>query len=440
MHNPLKKLSRSISHKLLGKRANDSSSESFSSASSTTSSTATTPQQNSIDEDPYREILRSYEDNVSHLVYHGSSLRSMTSLDLRKSPKSFSDVHLHDKNTIPKRPIVIPMNRLCLTTLFVSASVLAQDPLRKVSGDAAPDKAQEPIDIDDFIPTIDSSVRFDALIPEPPALVVSLPMPPASQDVPQPPASNPVAPPSSQVSPPSVDIDDILPEPIDDLEEFQKADLLEIEKKAEVKDLVRKTTLNRTDDYYITSPATTVTSELQSDTVGESDVSDFDKLLDKKMTTKEESATTVQEELTTESSTERSTTTPSTTSPTTTTSVSTTTEILKKTCIDVKELKKVDDSVKAGTRTGTIEVSVEVGEDSEEDDDASEEEETAAPVRNARENKQSVVWKKFEMNCDEEEDEKGTICKLWAAGGLCGTHKPTMFLFCRKTCLCVGPN
>ncbi|ULU05375.1 hypothetical protein L3Y34_017811 [Caenorhabditis briggsae] len=85
MHNPLKKLSRSISHKLLGKRSNDNqSTESFSSASSTTSSTATTPQQSSMDEDPYREILRSYEDNVSHLVYHGSSLRSMTSLDIRK--------------------------------------------------------------------------------------------------------------------------------------------------------------------------------------------------------------------------------------------------------------------------------------------------------------------------------------------------------------------
>ncbi|CAO4364980.1 hypothetical protein L5515_013945 [Caenorhabditis briggsae] len=100
MHNPLKKLSRSISHKLLGKRSNDNqSTESFSSASSTTSSTATTPQQSSMDEDPYREILRSYEDNVSHLVYHGSSLRSMTSLDIRK------------KSDEVRRPATVASNR-----------------------------------------------------------------------------------------------------------------------------------------------------------------------------------------------------------------------------------------------------------------------------------------------------------------------------------------
>ncbi|EFP07540.1 hypothetical protein GCK72_006548 [Caenorhabditis remanei] len=101
MHNPLKKLSRSISHKLLGKRSNDSSStESFSSASSTTSSTATTPQQTSLDEDPYREILRSYEDNVSHLVYHGSSLRSMTSLE-----------QLRKKSDEVRRPATVASNR-----------------------------------------------------------------------------------------------------------------------------------------------------------------------------------------------------------------------------------------------------------------------------------------------------------------------------------------
>ncbi|CCD65944.1 Ovule protein [Caenorhabditis elegans] len=105
MHNPLKKLSRSISHKLLGKRSNDSTStESFSSASSTTSSTATTPQQNSVDEDPYREILRSYEDNVSHLVYHGSSLRSMTSFQN-------SNPNLHKKSDEMRRPATVSSNR-----------------------------------------------------------------------------------------------------------------------------------------------------------------------------------------------------------------------------------------------------------------------------------------------------------------------------------------
>ncbi|CAI5442749.1 unnamed protein product [Caenorhabditis angaria] len=74
MHNPLKKLSRSISHKILRKRESQEV--------SAPSTTASSPTQTSVDEDPYREILRSYEDNTSHLVYHGSSLRSMTSMDL----------------------------------------------------------------------------------------------------------------------------------------------------------------------------------------------------------------------------------------------------------------------------------------------------------------------------------------------------------------------
>ncbi|CAD6197024.1 unnamed protein product [Caenorhabditis auriculariae] len=51
----------------------------------------------------------------------------------------------------------------------------------------------------------------------------------------------------------------------------------------------------------------------------------------------------------------------------------------------------------------------------------------------------AAKWKPFVMNCDEEEDSKGPLCKAWAVVGLCSTHKPTMFLFCRKTCLCVGP-
>lgn len=45
------------------------------------------------------------------------------------------------------------------------------------------------------------------------------------------------------------------------------------------------------------------------------------------------------------------------------------------------------------------------------------------------------------MNCDEEVDERGTeLCNEWANNGLCENHRATMFLFCRKTCLCVGPK
>uniref|UniRef100_A0A0N5ANL8 ShKT domain-containing protein n=1 Tax=Syphacia muris TaxID=451379 RepID=A0A0N5ANL8_9BILA len=48
-------------------------------------------------------------------------------------------------------------------------------------------------------------------------------------------------------------------------------------------------------------------------------------------------------------------------------------------------------------------------------------------------------WHPYQMNCDTEEDEKGGLCVEWARSGLCTTHRPTMFLFCRKTCLCTGP-
>ncbi|CAJ0603306.1 unnamed protein product [Cylicocyclus nassatus] len=56
------------------------------------------------DEDPYREILRTYSDNVSHLVFHGSSLKSMRSFDSDKSVnqpefrQSSSDTHLESSN------------------------------------------------------------------------------------------------------------------------------------------------------------------------------------------------------------------------------------------------------------------------------------------------------------------------------------------------------
>ncbi|KHJ82911.1 hypothetical protein OESDEN_17394 [Oesophagostomum dentatum] len=32
----------------------------------------------------------------------------------------------------------------------------------------------------------------------------------------------------------------------------------------------------------------------------------------------------------------------------------------------------------------------------------------------------------YEFDCDKEVDEKGALCKDWAAGGLCAIHRPTM--------------
>ncbi|KAK5971430.1 Glycine radical domain-containing protein [Trichostrongylus colubriformis] len=42
---------------------------------------ASVSQSSQDEDDPYQEILRTYNDNVSHLVFHGSSLKSMTNLD-----------------------------------------------------------------------------------------------------------------------------------------------------------------------------------------------------------------------------------------------------------------------------------------------------------------------------------------------------------------------
>ncbi|PIC45367.1 hypothetical protein B9Z55_005411 [Caenorhabditis nigoni] len=398
---------------------------------------------------------------------------------------SFLNAKPTTKTQYQKRQMVIPMIRLLLTALFVLCSVIAQgmcdycitseprirllDHLRKISGDAAPEKAQEPLDdFDDFIPTIDSSVRLDSNIPEPPPLPIGLqyvrktePALPPSANVappsirpPEPPTTTPVpitttsrlnqtiSIPYDDEFPTTVDVDEELPEPTDDLEEFQKADLLEKEERNSGKDLVKKTMINKTNDYYITSPATTVMSDLQEDTAGEDSFFDFDKLFDKKVSVTDTREDSVEQN--TKNTTTTATTTTSTTTTTSSPSVMTTHAAHQKTCIHVKELKTVDDSVRAqaGAKKGTIEVSVELGEedDAETNDDSSEEAEEERRVRQIRENKKPVVWKKFEMNCDEEVDDKGKICKLWAAGGLCGTHKPTMFLFCRRTCLCVGPN
>ncbi|CAG9530499.1 unnamed protein product [Cercopithifilaria johnstoni] len=54
-------------------------------------------------------------------------------------------------------------------------------------------------------------------------------------------------------------------------------------------------------------------------------------------------------------------------------------------------------------------------------------------------NKQPL-WKPFHMDCNIEKDEFNvTNCSNWAAAGYCLSNNATRFLWCRKTCLCVGP-
>uniref|UniRef100_A0AC35U4N4 ShKT domain-containing protein n=1 Tax=Rhabditophanes sp. KR3021 TaxID=114890 RepID=A0AC35U4N4_9BILA len=77
---------------------------------------------------------------------------------------------------------------------------------------------------------------------------------------------------------------------------------------------------------------------------------------------------------------------------------------------------------------------------------------SSSPVKNSTISKENMSyylvsgstarkWKPFVMDCNREVDEKDPVlCKEWGRAGLCLTHKPTMFLFCRKTCLCNGPE
>ncbi|GMT25018.1 hypothetical protein PFISCL1PPCAC_16315 [Pristionchus fissidentatus] len=68
LHKKLIKLKRSISEKFLSKACKEEK------------RTEEPSQDESIDRDPYKEMLRLNSDNVSHLVLHGSSLRQLHSL------------------------------------------------------------------------------------------------------------------------------------------------------------------------------------------------------------------------------------------------------------------------------------------------------------------------------------------------------------------------
>ncbi|KHJ92658.1 hypothetical protein OESDEN_07450 [Oesophagostomum dentatum] len=78
LHKNLKVLKRSISEKLLGNKPQPQKVDVAAPVSERQSSSLQSSQD---EEDPYREILRTYNDNVSHLVFHGSSLKSMSSID-----------------------------------------------------------------------------------------------------------------------------------------------------------------------------------------------------------------------------------------------------------------------------------------------------------------------------------------------------------------------
>ncbi|KAK6750708.1 hypothetical protein RB195_002591 [Necator americanus] len=86
LHKNLKVLKRSISEKILRKPSHQKKGDAPGAVTDRQSSS----QSSQYDEDPYREILRTYNDNVSHLVFHGSSLKSMSSIDFGSMNHSVS--------------------------------------------------------------------------------------------------------------------------------------------------------------------------------------------------------------------------------------------------------------------------------------------------------------------------------------------------------------
>ncbi|EPB72734.1 hypothetical protein ANCCEY_08185 [Ancylostoma ceylanicum] len=94
LHKNLKVLKRSISEKILRRTPQQKAD-----VPCTVSNRQSGSSQSSHDEDdPYREILRTYNDNVSHLVFHGSSLKSMSSIEfgsINHSMNSAPTCHVH---------------------------------------------------------------------------------------------------------------------------------------------------------------------------------------------------------------------------------------------------------------------------------------------------------------------------------------------------------
>ncbi|WKY06486.1 hypothetical protein Q1695_006576 [Nippostrongylus brasiliensis] len=97
LHKNLKVLKRSISEKILRR----SSQKIEEPATVSTRVSGSSSQSSSQDEDdPYQEILRTYNDNVSHLVFHGSSLKSMSNMEFQSmnhpiNRHSSSSLHVH---------------------------------------------------------------------------------------------------------------------------------------------------------------------------------------------------------------------------------------------------------------------------------------------------------------------------------------------------------
>ncbi|CAJ0931336.1 unnamed protein product, partial [Mesorhabditis belari] len=94
LHKNLKSLRRSISEKLLGAKAVKQTQ----STNSVEKPDEVPGSSQSLAEDPFREYLASYSDNVTHLVYHGSSLRSLSSYDLNKDEHRQS-THSHSSQS-----------------------------------------------------------------------------------------------------------------------------------------------------------------------------------------------------------------------------------------------------------------------------------------------------------------------------------------------------
>ncbi|VDK72028.1 unnamed protein product, partial [Cylicostephanus goldi] len=80
LHKDLKRLKKTIKNKVMRKPSSKRKDKMLASVVDRGSSSTQSFQE---EEDPYKEKLRKYDDNVSHLVLHGSSLNSMSNNDFR---------------------------------------------------------------------------------------------------------------------------------------------------------------------------------------------------------------------------------------------------------------------------------------------------------------------------------------------------------------------